>query len=353
MRTYCGEIVEYVRNLLVAAVVPSAAEVKGLVEGSEEDIRQLKADATRMTPEQLQEVLRIFAQAEDALRASAHPRFVLEAAAVRATRLTGPKEPVLADTSSPKRRAEESGRTDANQEKQAKSGPGASTAGSTVPAGNHIPHIPHETRTGEVSPATDVLPGRTEGSSSERAAVEPRRPADSGLEPARGDRDQTKTGDVAEPSRPHVIPAATGSAMPAVLDWNIFQEAVSSEYQNIAPFLEMGRFLGLEGNQVLIGFAKQGTVGRAMLEKPDNIQALVCLAERLIGHPLRVRIVELTETDDPGPTMKELRAAKEAEEQMILFQRARAHPLIRQALELFGGELTEVCPRSLPQEVQE
>jgi hypothetical protein len=38
---------------------------------------------------------------------------------------------------------------------------------------------------------------------------------------------------------------------------------------------------------------------------------------------------------------------------MILFQQARAHPLVRQALELFGGELTEVCPRSLPQEVQE
>jgi DNA polymerase-3 subunit gamma/tau len=316
VRAYCSEIVEYVRNLLVAAVVPSAADVKGLVEGSEEDIRQLKVDAARMTPEQLQEVLRIFAQAEDALRASAHPRFVLEAAAVRATRLTGPRESVGVDTSSPKRRAEEIGRAGANQEKQAK-------------------------------------PEKAQGFPSGQAPVEPRRPADSGREPACNDRNRTENGDIAEPVKPHIAPAATGSAVPAVLDWNKFQEAVSSEYLNIAPFLEMGRFLGLEDNQILIGFTKQGTVGRAMLEKPDNIQALARLGERLVGHPLRVRIVELTETDNPGPTIRELRAAKEAEERMILFQRARAHPLIKQALELFGGELTEVCARSLPQEVQE
>ncbi len=39
------------------------------------------------TTEQLQELLTIFTQAEDSLRLSAHPRFVMETAAVRATRL--------------------------------------------------------------------------------------------------------------------------------------------------------------------------------------------------------------------------------------------------------------------------
>jgi DNA polymerase-3 subunit gamma/tau len=141
--------------------------------------------------------------------------------------------------------------------------------------------------------------------------------------------------------------------VPAPLDCNRFQEAVSSEYPNIAPFLEMGRFLGLQGNQVLIGFGKQGTVGRAMLEKPDNIHALASLGERLVGRRLQIRIIEVPETDNSGPTMRELRAAKEAEERMILFQQARAHPLVKQALELFGGDLAEVCPKSLPQEVQE
>jgi DNA polymerase-3 subunit gamma/tau len=141
--------------------------------------------------------------------------------------------------------------------------------------------------------------------------------------------------------------------MPAPLDWQTFQEAVSSEYPNIAPFLEMGRFLGIEGHKVLIGFAKQGTVGRAMLEKPDNIHALALLGQRLVGRPLQIRIIEVPEGENSGPTMGELRAAKEAEERMMLFQQARAHPLVKQALELFGGELAEVSPKSLPQEVQE
>lgn len=148
--------------------------------------------------------------------------------------------------------------------------------------------------------------------------------------------------------------AGPGSRTTATtLDWQAFQEAVSTEYPNIAPFLEMGRFLGLEGNQVLIGFPKHGTVGRAMLEKADNIHALAALGERLAGSPIRIRIVDLDEGTNGGPTMREVRAAKQAEERMLLFQQARAHPLIKQALELFGGELAEVSPKSLPQEVQE
>ena len=51
--------------------------------------------------------------------------------------------------------------------------------------------------------------------------------------------------------------------------------------------------------------------------------------------------------------MKELRVAKEQEQRIVLFQQARAHPLVKQALELFGGELIDVRPLSLVQEVQE
>ena len=45
--------------------------------------------------------------------------------------------------------------------------------------------------------------------------------------------------------------------------------------------------------------------------------------------------------ESAGPTMKEIRTAKEQEQRLILPQQARAHPLVKQALELFGGELVE------------
>jgi DNA polymerase-3 subunit gamma/tau len=117
---------------------------------------------------------------------------------------------------------------------------------------------------------------------------------------------------------------------------------VAASFPNIAPFLEAGRFVGMESGLVTIGFAKQATVARARLEKEDNLLALAKLCERQAGHPVRVRIVELTETDPPGPTMAQARAAKEQDQRLVLFERARANPMVKQALEIFGAELAEV-----------
>ncbi|MCE9535235.1 MAG: DNA polymerase III subunit gamma/tau, partial [Nitrospirae bacterium] len=87
LRAACAEVVEYLRNMLVVSVVPSPQEQQGLIEAAAEDLAQMATDARSFTPEQLQELFSIFTQAEDSLRLSAHPRFVLETAAVRATRL--------------------------------------------------------------------------------------------------------------------------------------------------------------------------------------------------------------------------------------------------------------------------
>jgi DNA polymerase-3 subunit gamma/tau len=115
----------------------------------------------------------------------------------------------------------------------------------------------------------------------------------------------------------------------------------------------MGRLVGIDENVVTIGFAKQATVARAMLEKADNIQALTSLCERLSGQPVRLRVVELTDTDPPGPTMAQIRAAKEQEQKLVLLERAKAHPVVKQALEMFGAELADVGTVSNQQEVQE
>lgn len=137
------------------------------------------------------------------------------------------------------------------------------------------------------------------------------------------------------------------------LKWEQFQEEVAHGFPNIAPFLEMGRLIGIEGNVITIGFAKQATVARAMLEKPDNIEVLASLCGRLSGQPVRLRIVEQTESDPPGPTMAQVRAAKEQEQRLVLFEQARAHPMVKQALEIFGAELADVRPVARQKEVPE
>lgn len=335
LRAYCAEVVEYLRNMLVVSVVTSPQEWQGLIEASAEDLAQMAVDARSFSPEPLQELFAIFTQAEDSLRLSAHPRFVLETAAVRATRLL--------------RRADEK------------------PAQAVQPAQTTHPPQPAPGRTGQpVSPArsadlTPSLPPRPPQSTAPAptAPMPSRSSVVGNTAPPRGlstnplnVRSPGTAGEV-KASMPVASPPTNDGRLAVTLNWEQFQEEVAAAFSNIAPFLEMGRLVGVDGHVVTIGFSKQATVARAMIEKPDNIAALTSMCERLSGQTVRLRIVELTESDPPGPTMAQLRAAKEKEQRLVLFEQARAHPVVKQALEMFGVELAEVRPVSSQKEVEE
>jgi len=316
LRAYCADVVEYLRNLLVVSVTASQ-EWPALIGASADDLAQLAADKGSLTPEHIQQLFALFTQAEDALRFSAHPRFVLETAAVKATRLlrkeaVAPEQPARAASSGPTQTAAVR----------------SETPQTSRPVGA-APKPFRSTAPPAAAPALRPAPGG--------AAAKTIQPSSS--EPA---------------TRPAGAPT-TGARTPqaVTLDWERLQEEVGHSFPNIAPFLEMGRLVAIEGNAVTIGFGKQATVARAMLEKSDNIHALTSLCERMSGQPVRVRVVELTDTDPPGPTMAQIRTAKEQEQKLVLLERAKAHPVVKEALEIFGAELADV--RTIPnrQEVQE
>ncbi|HRI37134.1 MAG TPA: DNA polymerase III subunit gamma/tau [Nitrospira sp.] len=298
LRAFCADIVEHIRNLLVAAVVPSATELRSLIETSEEDLNQLSSDARTVTPEQLQELLAIFIQAEDSLRFSTHPRFVMETAAVRATRLLRPRP---SDSLSPQQTSPSSGHKQLGNSEGHKTAPSASPI--RKPA--HQPPPPFKANKVE-------LP-------------------DPSLKPI---ADQAAVSSASKP--------APLSPDPSILRWELVQEEIAASFPNIAPFLEAGRFVGLEAGVVTIGFAKQATVARARLEKEENTKVISQLCERQVAPPIRVRIIELTETHPQGPTMAQARAAKEQEHRAALFEQAKTNPTVKQALEIFGVELAEV-----------
>jgi len=310
LRAFCAEVVEHIRNLLVAAVVPGTVELRSLIEISEDDLNQLSMNAKTLTPEQLQELLAIFIQAEDALRFTNHPRFVMETAAVRATRLLRQREGIearpvqTASSSTQKPPVEPEGR---------KGGP------STLPALRQ-----------DVPVASRPSPKPTQTS---RAETEGGRSISS--EPSHDPPPDVAT------ATPAAVPSLAVDPQPT-LHWELVQEEVAVSFPNIAPFLEAGRLVGMEDGIVTIGFAKQATVARARLEKEENLLVLSKLCERQLGYPIRVRITELTETHPPGPTMAQVRAAKEQEQRLVLFERAKANPTVKQALEIFGVELAEV-----------
>ena len=327
LRAYCADVVEYVRHLLVVSVTPPQ-EWPALIELSSDDLAQLATDKASLTPEQIQQIFTLFLEAEDALRFSAHPRFVLETAAIKATRLLGPQTTI---SDQPGRAVSAAGAPHPSAPRSDK-GSSAPIGGSSQPA--RAPQ-PQRAVTGTSSSSSSP------GSGVPAAASMPRADKTPATQPM---KQVGQSSSSAAPARP---PQAI------MLNWEQFQEEVGHAFPNIAPFLEMGRLVGIEGNVVTIGFAKQATVARGMLEKADNIQALASLCERMGGQPVRLRVIELTEADAPGPTMAEIRAAKEQEQKVVLFERAKAHPLVKQALEMFGAELADVRTIANQQEVQE
>jgi DNA polymerase-3 subunit gamma/tau len=327
LRAYCAEVVEYLRNMLVVAVVPSPQEQQGLIEASAEDLVQLAANARAFSPESLQELFAIFTQAEDSLRLSAHPRFVLETAAVRATRLL--------------RRADE-------KPAQATRPPAPVHAGQPVSSARPPEVMPSSpSRSPQSTAPVAVAP--TLSKSSVVGKTVPSR----GLSMTPPNVQSPGTAGEVKGSTPVASSPADDGCPVVALNWELVQEEAANVSSRIAAFLERGRFVGMDGHVVTIGFAKQEMSARGMIENPDNMAVLTSICERLSGQTVRLRIVELTESDPAGPTMAQMRAAKEKEQRLILFEQARAHPVVKQALEIFGAELAEVRQVSSQKEVQE
>jgi DNA polymerase-3 subunit gamma/tau len=341
LKAFCSDVVEYLRNLLVASVVPTGTELRGLIEASEEDIQQLAAEAKKLTPEQLQELLTIFSQAEDSLRYSAHPRFVLETAAIRATRLVRQQEK---RTDAPSQTAISplaQKPSTASPAIPPTAKPASGTAVVTPRPAPPVGAAPQPPRTGTspvtVRPATPVVSKPIAPTQPVQASPPQVSKADKALSPS-----------TQPPSSKPQAPSAVDASVPAhspeqsALNWELVQEEVAASFPNFAPFLEAGRFVSLDGGQVTIGFAKQATLARSMMEKEDNLRALATLCERQVGQPIRIRVIELSASDPPGLTMAQVRVAKEQEQRMVLFEQARATPVAKQALDIFGADLATV-----------
>jgi DNA polymerase-3 subunit gamma/tau len=322
LRTFCAEIVEQVRNLLVASVVPTSTQLESLIDASHEDVRQLTEDAKILTPDELQGLLTIFIHTEESLRLSAHPRFVMEAAAIRAIRSLNRPADVVSSSRTSSVPAE-------RKPSVPSSPPPVSSDRSSAPASDLSPVPPP--RTGSTASS-----GRSLTTAATTTTGQP--PPPQGRIPPR----QLDQPHAQEAESAVSVPASPTGDDPRQLNWEAVQEEVAASFPNIAPFLEVGRYLGIKDGAVTIGFAKHNGLARTRLEKEENLRALTQLCEQQAGRPVRIRIIELADTDPPGPTMAQIRAAKEQDQRLVLFERARANPVIKQAIEIFGAELAEV-----------
>ena len=64
-------------------------------------------------------------------------------------------------------------------------------------------------------------------------------------------------------------------------------------------------------------------------------------------------MVELTDSQSVGSSRAQTREAKSQSQKLVLLERTRSHPLVKQALDLFGGEVVEVRQTSFQKEGRE
>ncbi len=330
LRAYCGAVVERMRHLMIAAVVPGFEQAQGLMDLPDEDVKHLLAEARSFSVEQVQEVFHLFAQAEDRLRSTAHPRFVFEVAAVRAARLLQPVEQVSPPAETGRGPHPRAASAPAEKPRPASGAPPSAvrqpdhrtgTAGRPFDAARDKPSAPVSDQGVRPSPPAEKTPASS-AASAPRAA----RPA------------------VETKPAPQPRPASPGSP-PAIReeDWQRVVESVIRDHPNVGPFLEMGTLVKIEGNQVIVGYPKTATasVACSRIQKEENRALISKVCQDVAGASIHLRVVELTGEPGDGLTIRQVRTRRREQDDEALLEQARANPMVKHAMELFGGEVVK------------
>ena len=358
LRAYCSAVVERMRSLMIGAVVPNFEQAQGLMDLPGEEVKQLLAEAGSFSIEQLQDLFNLFAQAEDRLRSTGYPRFVFEVAAVRAARSVTHEVTMPQGDQAPTRAQSPSARTPVEPGFPLK--PAGMTGREQAPSSR----TPVETRGPEL--------GR--GRLSSKPTDEPiRKPASpSGVRPSQEGRhappvrkehvatenpvdapSTTRPGGEAKqmlrtpaPSRGKSSPAtlqASEQASPVIgkEDWQRVVESVVHDHPNIGTFLVMGTLVKIEGQQVIVGFPKKASVACSRIQKEETRALIAKVCQKVVGATIHMRVVELAEDPGEGGTMKQMRAQRQQQDDETLLQEARANPLVKHAMDLFGGEVVK------------
>ena len=136
---------------------------------------------------------------------------------------------------------------------------------------------------------------------------------------------------------------ASGQASPVIgkEDWQRVVESVVHDHPNVGTFLVMGTLVKIEGQQVIVGFPKKASLACSRIQKEETRTLIAKVCQKVVGATIQIRVVELAEDPGEGGTMKQMRAQRQQQDDETLLQEARANPLVKHAMDLFGGEVVK------------
>lgn len=297
MRQFCQELIDHFRNITILRAVVDAADILDL---SEAEIAELKAQASATPPADLQRHLSILLKAEGEMAHSTFPRLVLEMALLKMASLS----PLIPINELLDRLKALEGRTS------------APTVASPAPTWEKsVP--PPEGTARQTDKSAVSSPPRNES----RQPSPPQQAAAASDTPV--DRD-------------NATPPATRDT------WSGFVAFVRGKKPFLASFLEYGRPLAVSAELLEIGYPA-GSFQLSKMQDADSLAELKGLAQQFFRREPGIRFKSLTDGGgDVPPSLLEKKSLEETNRKQQLKQKAMEHPLVNAALEVFGGVIGEV-----------
>jgi DNA polymerase-3 subunit gamma/tau len=293
----CREVVETTRRLLVVTVAPQTP----MPDMTPAEAASLMEAAASISPDDLIYLLRMFVDAQAEMRRSPHPRVELEIAAVRSARRPQPHaiEALLVKVEEVEGRLREGG---PGQPAGEGARPAATQA--NLLDGPPPPALPHPTAAPAPSRATPPPPEPAAPAASPRVRA-----------PAAGAR--------AEPPRPPAAAEQSGGPAASVEEgWRRVVEEVSRRRALLGSVLQNASVVGQAGEALTIRI-EGNHFQREMLEDRANRELVNQAVQQLV----------------PGASRFELAPEGGAGAGVL------GHPMVKAALETFGGEVVAVRPR--------
>lgn len=284
MRQFCQELIEHFRNLLVIRSVKKPEEILDL---AETELHELKQQSERFSAQDIQRCLTLLIKADGEMAFATMPRLILEIALLKAATLE-PVIPVMELLEKVKM---------------------------LETSAVHTPALPWDASRPVTAPA---------------AAAPVRREA------------------VSEPAPPHKEQEVLQTAAPVVSQggaysfWERFVSFAISKDPAVGSVLEHGSPLRQEAGNIEIGFPS-GSYYLSSLQDADSISQVQSLARAFTGTETIVRIVAIMpETGNAPLSLAEKKKSDEAQLNDELKQEVASHPVINEALKIFGGTITDI-----------
>jgi DNA polymerase-3 subunit gamma/tau len=298
LRQFTGEVVEHIRNLLVAKLSSDPTDLMDLPKEEAEALSQM---ASTVTEEELQRLFGILTQALEMLRTAPHPRFILEMAVIKASQF-----PPLQSVEQLVERLE-------RIEKR------LSTAAASPP-GTPPSRLPETKDPKPVAP--DQSP-KSRPSAQWPGADAPNQDAPLDSLPAENELEHPieKVGPFQSEAHPR---------------WEEVIGQIREEKPSLASYLEHGTLVSFSADRIQVGYPENAIFFMELVKKEEHQQIIKTVLERLFGRPVPFSLTRLERGASPPPKKPDPAKGKKIKQETL------SNPLIREALDIFGGEVVDI-----------